>query len=295
MRKAPGAPAPPPASGRSGAGPLLGPGTVSRRLLGHPLLLLGGPRALLMQVAHPAVAAGVVQHSGYAEDPFGRLARTLGAMEAIAFGSPARAERTRRLIDARHRRVSGLTPGGRAYSARDPELLLWVHATLIDSAMGVDARYIGLLGPGERARFYDESRAIAAVFGIPGALVPPDLAAFEAYLDSAQGELEVGADALAIAESVMHPSLSARLGVFGTPLELVVAPWLEAVTADLLSPALRRAYGLRPGGGLVPGAIGLEMAAALSRVFAPRLPPALRSPGSLGWLGAVLGGREARS
>ena len=256
---------------------LLGRGTVSARLLTHPALLLGGPRAILMQVAHPKVAAGVADHSRFSADPFGRLVRTLRTMDRIAFGSPARSARALEGLEARHRRVTGTTAAGEEYSALDPALTLWVHATLIDTALTVDHRYLGLLGRDDRARFYEESLLLAAAFRIPDDLVPPDLASFRAYVDDVAGSVEVGADARSIARHVLRPPLS---GPAGGAVGVLAAPLLEAVTADLLPGRLRRAYRLRRVPSPVPGlalpgplgaatdgagALGMGLAAAVSR------------------------------
>jgi uncharacterized protein (DUF2236 family) len=262
---------------------LLGRGTVSARLLTHPALLLGGPRAILMQVAHPKVAAGVADHSGFSADPFGRLVRTLRTMDRIAFGSPARSARALEGLEARHRRIVGTTADGEEYSALDPALTLWVHATLVDTALTVDHRYLGLLGRADRARFYGESLLLAAAFGIPDDLVPPDLESFRTYMAGMAATVEVGGDARSIARHVLRPPLSGRAG---GALGLLAAPLLEAVTADLLPGRLRHAYGLRRVPSLVPGlalpgpigvatdgagALGMGLAAAVSRLFAARL------------------------
>ncbi|HZT64469.1 MAG TPA: oxygenase MpaB family protein [Acidimicrobiales bacterium] len=258
---------------------LLGPDTVSARLLGHPGLLLGGPRALLLQVAHPGVAAGVAQHSDFASDPFGRLTRTLKVMDRIAFGRPEQAAAALAGLDAVHRRVAGVRPDGVAYSADDPELVLWVHATLIDTVLRVDARYLGILDEPARRRFYEESMLLAAAFHLPE--VPGDLDAFRRYMAAALDRVEVGDDARRIAGQVIRPSFGAVLGPAGSVLGLLSAPLLEAVTADLLPSRLRRAYGLRRGAGLPPAAVALQVAATLSRLVSPRLPAALTRPGTL--------------
>ena len=264
-------------------GALLGRGTVSARLLTHPALLLGGPRAILMQVAHPKVAAGVADHSQFSADPFGRLVRTLRTMDRIAFGSPDRSSRALAGLEARHRRITGTTAEGEEYSALDPALTLWVHATLVDTALTVDHRYLGLLGRADRARFYEESLLLAAAFRIPEHLVPPDLASFRAYIDDMAAAAEVGPDARSIARHVLRPPLS---GPAGGALGLLTAPLLEAVTADLLPGPVRRAYGLRRAPSPVPGlplpgplgaatdgagALGMGLAAAVSRLVASHL------------------------
>ena len=261
---------------------LLGPGTVSARLLTHPALLLGGPRAILMQVAHPKVAAGVADHSRFSADPFGRLVRTLRTMDRIAFGSRERSSRALEGLEARHRRITGTTSGGEEYSALDPALTLWVHATLVDTALTVDHRYLGLLDRAARARFYEESLLLAAAFRIPDDLVPPDLASFRGYVEDVAATVEVGPDARSIARHVLRPPLS---GPAGGALGLLAAPLLEAVTADLLPARLRRAYGLRRAPSPLPGlalpgplgaasdgagALGMGLAAAVSRLVASK-------------------------
>src|SRR4051812_46738569 len=106
------------------------PDAMIRRVDGENVLLLGGGRALLMQIAHPSVAAGVAGHSDFASGPFARLQRTLEASYTIVFGTETEARRTAAAIKAVHERVTG--PG---YYANDPALLLWVHATLVDTSL----------------------------------------------------------------------------------------------------------------------------------------------------------------
>ena len=93
------------------------------------MILVGGGRALLMQIAHP-VAQGVAEHSEWRRDRFGRLLRTLRPMFAIVFGNAEELREAARGVNAVHRGVTG-----RGYDAVDPELLLWVHATLVDTAL----------------------------------------------------------------------------------------------------------------------------------------------------------------
>src|SRR4051812_12723022 len=143
---------------------------VIRKVNGESVLLLGGGRALLMQLAHPSVAAGVADHSGFAADPFARLRRTLEASYAIVFGTGEDARRTAAAIRAVHDRVSG--PG---YSANDPDLLLWVHATLVDTALRVYTRFVGPLTAAEREQYYEESMLQVELLGVPRALQPAGL------------------------------------------------------------------------------------------------------------------------
>ncbi len=216
--------------------PLYGPETVTWRVNQEAVLLLGGPRALLLQLAEPAVAAGVAEHSGFESDPFGRLARTLQAMTAISFGSEAQARTTLDGLAAVHARVRGTLPGGVPYSAEDPVLQWWVLATLIDTVLRVEHRYLGRLTAAERARYYDESRRMAAAFGIPESVVPPDLAAFLASMRERFATLEVSDTARALSRPVLRPPVP----LAGAPM----ADLVSLVTVDLLPARLRTAYGL---------------------------------------------------
>ena len=125
---------------------LFGPGSMAWRIDGEVLVLAGGTCALLMQLAHPAVAAGVDQHSDFRADPFARLRRTLTSSYAVAFGTASDAEAAIRRVNAIHAAVRGHVPEtGAAYHATDPALLLWVHATLVDTALRVYDRYVAPL------------------------------------------------------------------------------------------------------------------------------------------------------
>ena len=221
------------------------PDGAARRIARELALMLGGGRALLLQVAHPLVAAGVAEHSGYRENPWKRLEGTMNAVWAIVFGTRAQADRAARHVRAMHSRVQGRTavdmgpfPAGTAYSAGDPELLLWVHATLVDTALLVHDSWVRPLSPGERSAYYEEMKTAARLFGTPDAVIPPAFADFAVYmermLDSPQ--LCVTPTARDIAHTVMHP-----------PLPRVLRPAMEAanlVTAGLLPPRLRAEYGL---------------------------------------------------
>ena len=156
--------------------------SLSWRVVSRWPVLAGGPAALLLQVAHPSVAAGVSQHSGYAADPFGRLERTLNAMLSIAFGSPAHRDAVLVELGAIHRRVTGVRDDGEPYRALDPSLQLWVWATLVHVAIEIERRYAHELTLDERRRYYLESTEIARSFRLPEALIPADLDAFDAYV-----------------------------------------------------------------------------------------------------------------
>ena len=216
---------------------LFGPRDLSWHVFQEWIYLLGGPRALLMQLADPLVAAGVTEHSGHQRDAFGRLHRTMGAMWAVAVGRPEQTRTALQSMEAAHAAVRGISPSGVAYDARDPELKLWVFATLIDTVLVLDQRYLRRFGPEERARFYQESRRLAAALGIPDRLTPRDLEEFSMYVESRIPQLEVGDQARRLAGSFLFPPWPA-------PGKLAYSP-LRLITADLLPAPLRLAYGLR--------------------------------------------------
>jgi uncharacterized protein (DUF2236 family) len=158
-----------------------GPHTMTWRLYREPLFALGGVRALLLQVAHPAVADGVARFSNFKADPFGRGYRTFAAMAMIYFGSKTQAEQTAQRLWRIHSAIRGDAP--QPYSANQPELLLWVLSTLTDTTLRVYERATWLrLPPDWPSRFYEESKVAARLLGIPDALYPPDLAAFSLYV-----------------------------------------------------------------------------------------------------------------
>ena len=185
---------------------LFGPGTVTWTVNRELVLLAGGGRALLLQVAHPLVAAGVEQHSDYRRDPWGRLYRTLDLTTKIAFGDAEVARRAADRVRGTHGRVHGVSAEGMPYDARDPALLTWVWATLVDTALLVYQRAVRPLAPGELARYHAEQVRFAEAFGVPPGYAPADPAAFRAYWERMVAEeLRVTAAARAVARSTLSP------------------------------------------------------------------------------------------
>jgi uncharacterized protein (DUF2236 family) len=220
---------------------LFGPGSVTWRVNRETVLLAGGGRALLLQVAHPLVAAGVAQHSNYQQDPWGRLYRTLDLTTRITFGDADASAAASRGLRAAHRRVRGTAEDGTPYEAADPDLLLWVWATLVDSSLLVYTRYVRWLSPGDVERYYQEQKRFAHACGVPEGHCPDDHAAFaDYYRHMVEEELQVTDGARAVAQATLRPHL---------PLALRPAAWgpfelLGLVTVGLLPPRLRSQYGL---------------------------------------------------
>ena len=240
---------------------LYGPASEAWRLNREAMLLLGaGPRALLMQLAHPAVATAVADHSDFRSDPWRRLAGTLRSYLTIVYGSRRSANREIRRLNTLHQGITGA-----GYAARDPELALWVHATLIDSTIVTNAAWLGPLSVDRRAAFYAETRPIGRAFGVPESLLPADLDAFERYLAgmlAAAGPVRVSPLARELARAVLRPPLAplASLLPFGdsgiasgaggaaaSALARVPAgiyAWTLWPSVGLLPDSLREAYGL---------------------------------------------------
>ena len=233
---------------------------VIRKIDGEGVLLLGGGRALLMQLAHPSVAAGVADHSDFARDPYSRLRRTLEASYTIVFGSDEDARRTAAAIRAFHDRVTG--PG---YQANDPDLLLWVHATLVDTALRVYSRFVGPLRRHEVEQYYAESMRQAELMGVPLDAQPPDFATFRTYVRTTVATLEVSDTARALADAILRPPVP----WFGEPAFALA----RQITVGLLPLPLRLQYRLRWD---APRKAALVAAAAASRQVLPRVTSGLR-------------------
>lgn len=188
---------------------LFGPESVSWRIDREVLVLAGGSCALLMQLAHPSVAAAVAQHSDFQADPFARLRRTLVASYAVVFGSTARAERAISRMNVIHASISGTVPEtGERYAAVDPSLLLWVHATLVDTAIRVYDRFVAPLTDDEAEAYHTEAREIALRLGVPEASLPRSLAELRAEMARliGSGEVAVSATARELAPAVLYPT-----------------------------------------------------------------------------------------
>jgi uncharacterized protein (DUF2236 family) len=252
-----------------GAG-LFGPDSEAWRLDREAFLLLGaGPRALLLQIAHPSVAAGVAEHSDFRADPWRRLDGTLRSYLRIIYGSSAAARREIRRLHDLHRTVIG-----QGYDARDPALSLWVHATLVDSTIVVNDAWAGPLSRDRAARFYDETRPIGRAFGIPDRDLPRDLAAFEAYLAEQlgpAGPVRVGETARELAGAILHPPLPGVLARAGLHPRLY--DWTLWPAIGLLPEPIREAYGVRLG--TFERAVAAWLVAGW-QAWNPRLPAAFR-------------------
>jgi uncharacterized protein (DUF2236 family) len=223
------------------------PDSVIRRV-GNTLVvpLLGGGPAVLLQVAHPLVAAGVVEHSDYRSDLWRRLVRTLQALYLIVYGTRQEAGQAVAAVQSVHAHVRGVTrqslgrfPAGTPYSAAKPELMLWVHATLVQASLAAYERFVEKLSAEEEERYYQEMALVARIFGTPASVIPASFGDFGEYFRSEleSGDIYVTRPARDVASVILHAPLP-------TPLRLL-APAHRLSTAGLLPPKLREEYGLR--------------------------------------------------
>lgn len=270
-----------------------GPDSAMWRVSRESILFLGGGRAALLQLAHPYVATAVAHHSsatprapgappgsrpggpGGSSEPdlAGRFQRTFLHVFAIVFGDVASAVASARRVHGLHRTIGGALdealgpwPRGHRYEANDEDALLWVHATLVDTAVLVYETCVRKLTDAEREAHYQDTRKFARLFGISDRVLPPDWPAFRRYFDGV-----VASDVLTVGEA------GRRMGRFLlTPPNAAVTPmwkWYAVVTSGLLPEHVRRGFGMR--WGRRDRALSAATLAAL-RAMWRRLPPQVR-------------------
>jgi uncharacterized protein (DUF2236 family) len=224
-----------------------GDATIGWKLQREIILLLAWGPAILLQLAHPLVARGIADHSTFLTERRGRLRRlhrTVNAMLQLCFGTEPEARAVLARINGIHDRVNGRLPevagafpAGTRYSAHDPALLAWVHATLIDMNVRVYELCVTPLPVEDRDRYCAEASAIEEPLGIPPGRLPRSFADLRRYMDAmlASGEIAVTDTARALAAAVVRP-----------PVPRVAEPalwFVRLVTAGLLPPMIRNDYG----------------------------------------------------
>jgi len=221
--------------------------SIAWKINSEVVLLLGWNPAILLQVAHPLVAAGVTDHSLFLTDPNGRprrLRRTLDTMLDLTFGTPDEVRRAARAINAIHDRVNGELrasagpfEAGRRYSAHDPELLRWVHCTVLDVFPKTYELYVAPLTDAEKDRYCAEASRVAPLLGIPDGFLPASMAELRAYMARmlASGAISPSAESQTLAREIFRPR---------APRILAPAIWLAQLPmVGLLPPSIRDAYG----------------------------------------------------
>ena len=225
-----------------------GPESVTWKIGREAAILLGGARAVLMQLAHPLVAMGVSEHSDYMSDPYGRSWNTFLLGQMLTFGSSATALRAARTINRLHKHVHGTLPaqagaysGGTPYDARDPELLLWVHATLIDTILLMYPLFVGPLSTSEQEQYYQESKAMGRLLGLSSVQMPRTVRDLQQYVNDMihSDRLAATPQARRLAQQVLFP-----------PAPRTIRPLLHLnlqLTCALLPQPIRAIYGLEWG------------------------------------------------
>jgi len=218
---------------------------VSQRVNAERVMLLAWPRAILLQVAHPLVAAGVAGHSSFADGGFAavhRLWQTVQAMLALTFGDEAAQQGAIEGIRAIHRRVHGTLhetvgrfPAGTRYSAEDPDLVLWVHVTLLESMVLAHDALLSPLTGDERDAYCAESAWVPVALGARPDEVPASWAGVQACLQQVydSNTLAVGSDGRAVGDAVLSPPL----GPLAVPLTTLVRFLTRAWLPDRVRPA----------------------------------------------------------
>jgi uncharacterized protein (DUF2236 family) len=222
--------------------------SITWRINGERLMLLGWGRAILMQFSHPLVAQAVADHSSFRAGRIARLQRlqsTVRAMLALTFGDRVHVERAAMHINRIHDRIHGTLatevgpfPRGTPYSAHDPRLLCWVLATLMESVPLAYELFVGPLPAAEHERYCQEARGFGQMLGIPEAMIPRNPVQVRAYIQDrlASGEIVVSDLARQLAHDILYPPFQ--------PAYWPVARLIRLTTAGTLDPRLREGYGL---------------------------------------------------
>jgi len=214
-------------------GPLFSPKSVFWKVNREIARVFAAPRAVMMQIAHPLVAAGVAEHSEFRKHRLARLYRTSMAAAAITFGSRDFALKAVRMINRKHQQVhgvlraqAGIFPAGTPYDANDPELKLWVLATITDSTLLVYERFVSKLSDEDCECYYQDNLKVAELFGIPQSITPQNYADFRVYFDRMMESdaIQVSDDAKEITSALFARTPSGMLLFGGSALSLSLLP-----------------------------------------------------------------------
>jgi uncharacterized protein (DUF2236 family) len=223
-----------PANGEPGDRGLFGPESVAWKVIGHPVAVVGGPRALILQSLHPLAMAGVAQHSDYRNRALHRLQRTAAYVTATTFGDTATAHAAAARVKAAHRRVRGVDPiTRRPYSAEDPDTQLWVHCVEWHSFLAVYRAYGGRLSPEDQDRYLAEGARVAALLDVPAERVPASVAATREYFESVRPQLCMSAPAREAIEFVVHPPMTRELLPLQVPLRVAARAAIATIPRHL--------------------------------------------------------------
>jgi uncharacterized protein (DUF2236 family) len=256
---------------------VLGPDALAWRYVGDWRALLGAGRAFVLELAHPVVGAGVLDHSRFLTDPWGRLWSTLDSLMLQVYGGEQALAEGRRLREF-HRAITGTDAGGRRYSALNPEAYAWVHLSIYDSTVAVQ-RWFGVpLTGAEEARLYDEWLRLGRVLGLRVRDLPPSLPEFRTHFERMVGErLEDNRSVRDLLASLSGRQVPPPHRAIPLPAWAPIRPWLGRLltraTVGTLPPVLRRRLGLP---WTEADERALSRLGAVCRAVVPRLPVAVR-------------------
>jgi uncharacterized protein (DUF2236 family) len=251
------------------------PGTITWRRAGDARVLIAAGYALLLQVAHPTVGAGVSEHSQFQRDQWGRLLRTLDYACTIVYGGPQAAGEMGRRIRSFHTQIKGTRADGQRYHALEPSAYAWVHATLAEGIFAAHERFGRPFTDGQRQELWSEWRSLGRLLGIRDGDLPPDWRGFRAYVEEM---VETQLERTAAVEEVWAALARPVWPILSPPLAHLV----RVSTAGLLPATLRRRLGV---GWTRVDELELRVLGAALRAATPLMPPSLRNtgPGYLRW------------
>jgi len=261
------------------------PGTVAWRRASDARLLLAAGYALLLQVSHPTVGAGVAEHSRFRDDPWGRLLRTLDYTYTMVYGGPWAAGEMGRRIRSFHKQIYGERPDGQRYHALEPEAYAWVHATLAEAIVLAHERFGRPFTREQREGLWREWRSLGRLLGIRGRDLPGDWSTFRDYFqEMVDGGLQHTTAVDDVLEALARPAPPPLVprGPAWAVARLPLGHLLGLATIGLLPAALRRRFGVR---WTRTEDLELRALGAALRASTPVMPSWLRSagPGYLIW------------
>lgn len=223
---------------------LYGPDSMMWRIGRESLAFLGGGRAALLQLAHPWVANAIDQHSATRNDPVGRFNRTFVNVFSMVYGDLEQVAEVSRRVHHIHTAMkgsltepSGAFAQGSEYRANEAHAMMWVHATLWDTMKRMYELVFPTLSQAELDRYYEETRLFAYLFGIPDDLLPPDWASFQEYC-----EQMYCSDVLTVGQ--VGKEMGDMIFSFDLPFADIPLDWMRRMTAEMMPPRLREAFGL---------------------------------------------------
>jgi uncharacterized protein (DUF2236 family) len=214
---------------------LLGPRSIAWWVIGHPMSIVGGMRALIIQALHPLAMAGVAQHSDYEQRALDRLRRTAYYVTATTFGDTATAHAAAERVKRVHQRIHGTDPvTGKPYSADDPDLQIWVHCTEWHSLLTA-YRVFGdrPLTDTEQNRYLAEGAIIGSLLDTPRERVPASLAEYRSYFQAMRPHLCVSEHSRKAIDFVIHPPVVPETLHLQCPLRMFAAAAVALVPRHL--------------------------------------------------------------